>query len=116
MENPPADDQEVREKMVDYLLMNKELFEDGQQASSLYGDPDFKEAVFSAYGDVYTYTTCIVPICAIQKESRQTASGVMASPSVLPGTFGRPTYWCTAYVHRRATAVMPTKAHAKISF
>ena len=29
VENPPADDQEVRDTIVDYLLMNRELFEDG---------------------------------------------------------------------------------------
>ena len=34
---------------------NKELFEDGQQASFMHGDPDFMEAVSSAYSDVYTY-------------------------------------------------------------
>ena len=48
VEYPPADDQEVRDKIVvDYLLMNKRLFENGQQASFLYGDSDFKEAVSS---------------------------------------------------------------------
>ena len=31
------------------------MLEDGQQASFLYGDSDFKEAVSSAYGNIYTY-------------------------------------------------------------
>ena len=55
VEDPPADDQEVRNKIVDYLLENKKLFKDGQQARFLHGDSDFKEAVSSAYDDVYTY-------------------------------------------------------------
>ena len=55
VENPPADDQEVRDTIVDYLLKNRELFEDGQQANFTHGDPDFKEAVSSAYSGAYTF-------------------------------------------------------------
>ena len=55
VENPPADDQEVRDTIVDCLLMNRELFEDGQQANFTHGDPDCKEAVSSAYSGAYTF-------------------------------------------------------------
>jgi hypothetical protein len=55
MENPPADDQEVRNVIVDYLLENRESLEDGQQISFLHGDSDFREAVFSAYDGIYTF-------------------------------------------------------------
>ena len=45
----------MRDKIVDYLLANRELLEDGQQASFHYGDSNFKEALSSAYDDIYTY-------------------------------------------------------------
>lgn len=53
--DPPADDQGMREKNADYLLANRELLEDGQQASFPHGGPNFKEAVFPAYDGIYTY-------------------------------------------------------------
>ena len=52
---PPAGDQGARDQIVDCLLANRELLEEGQQASFQYNDSVFKEAILSTYDDTYTY-------------------------------------------------------------
>ena len=55
VEHPPTGNQEVRNRIADYLLAHKGSLEGGQQLSFQYGDNVFREAVFSAYDNAYTY-------------------------------------------------------------
>ena len=52
--NPPSTAQDVRVRIVQYMVKHKDCFEEGQQMAFDHGDEMFKEAVLSEYDD-YSY-------------------------------------------------------------
>ena len=68
-EHPPCDCQVhvLRDRIVEYLLANKELFETGQQQAFLHGDPSFKRTSCPPTAMI-TPSSYIAPLCAIQRE------------------------------------------------
>ena len=69
VDHPPSSDQELRNRIVNYLLANRELLEEGQQLGFQHGDAAFRGDVLSAYGDtlaILTPSIYIAPSCAIR--------------------------------------------------